>query len=135
VVAAVAAVAVAASAEPAAEVEAPAPIASAPEAAPVVVAEVPAPVVAAPVPVVAPPAPPAAAEPIRIRKSAAELEAERVTMLAGAGLALVETDSQKWRAAYDRASQLVEPVPPKRVLRPQPPIEQGPLIQVETRRQ
>ena len=55
-------------------------------------------------------------------------------MLANAGLALVETDSQKWRAAYDRASQLVEPVLPKRVLRPQPPLEQGPLIQVETSR-
>jgi hypothetical protein len=84
--------------------------------------------------VTAPPAPPVAAEPIRMRKSAAELEAERVAMLSGAGLALVETDSQKWRAAYDRASQMVEPVPPKRVPRQQPPLEQGPLVQVETRR-
>ena len=80
------------------------------------------------------PAPPVAAEPIRVRKSAAELEAGRVAMLAEAGLALVETDAQKWRAAYDRAAQIVEPVVPRRMPRPQPPIEQGPLHQVETRR-
>ena len=90
---------------------------------------------AVPAPVATAPVPPAAAEPILIRKTASEYEAERTAMLAGAGLALVETDAQKWRAAYDRASQLVEPVPPKRVLRPRPPVEQGPLVQVETRRQ
>jgi hypothetical protein len=100
----------------------------------VAAAEVATPAVVAPAPAIAAPVPPVAAEPIRIRKSAAEVEAERVAMLTSAGLALVETDSQKWRAAYDRASQLVEPVPPKRVLRPQPPLEQGPLVQVETSR-
>ncbi len=131
-VAAVAAPEPVAAAEPAAVIDTPAP-APAP-VAPVAAAEVAAPVAVEPAPVPAAPVPPVAAEPIRIRKSAAELEAERLAMLAGAGLALVETDSQKWRAAYDRASQLVEPVPPKRVLRPQPPLEQGPLIQVETSR-
>ena len=113
-------------------VDAPSPVPAA--VAPVPAAEAAAPVVMAPAPAPAAPVPPVAAEPIRIRKSATELEAERVAMLANAGLALVETDSQKWRAAYDRASQLVEPVLPKRVLRPQPPLEQGPLIQVETSR-
>ena len=136
--AAVAAVATVAAAEPFAPVEpvavvdAPSPVPAA--VAPVPAAEAAAPVVMAPAPAPAAPVPPVAAEPIRIRKSATELEAERVAMLANAGLALVETDSQKWRAAYDRASQLVDPVVPKRVLRPQPPLEQGPLIQVETSR-
>ena len=80
-------------------------------------------------------APPAAAEPIRVHKPAAELEAERISMLQGAGLALVETDPQKWRHAYDRATALVEPVIPKRALRPPAPIEHGLLVLVETRKQ
>lgn len=107
----------------AAVVETPAP---APAAAPAAV-------VAAPTPV-APPRPPVAAEPIRMRKPAAELEAERRSMLDAAGLALVETDPQKWREAYDRASSIVEAPVAKRVLKPRPPLEQGPLVQVETRR-
>lgn len=77
-------------------------------------------------------APPVAAEPIVPRKSAAEASAEREAMLQTAGLALVETDAQKWRTAYDHAASLVEPPRPPRVLRPLPPAEQGPLIQVET---
>ena len=55
-------------------------------------------------------------------------------MLQEAGLALVETDAQKWRSAYDRAATYVEPPRPPRVIRPQPPVEQGPLILVETRK-
>ena len=77
----------------------------------------------------------AAAEPIRVPKSAAELETERLAMLAQAGLALVETDAQKWRHAYDRATSVVEAAPPKRVLPPPPPAEHGPLVMVETRKQ
>lgn len=69
-----------------------------------------------------------------MRKSAAEAAAERESMLQSAGLALVETDTQKWRAAYDRAASYVEPARPPRVLRPRAPMEQGPLIQVETRK-
>ena len=69
-----------------------------------------------------------------VRKSAAETAAERESMLQAAGLALVETDSQKWRAAYDRASTYVEPPRPPRVPRPRAQAEQGPLIQVETRK-
>ena len=134
-VAAVAAVAAAepvATAEPAAVVDTPAAVPV--PVVPVAAAEVATPAVIVPAPAIAAPVPPVAAEPIRIRKSAAEIEAERMAMLTSAGLALVETDSQKWRAAYDRASQLVEPVQPKRVLRAQPPLEQGPLVQVETSR-
>ncbi len=80
-------------------------------------------------------APPAAAEPIRVRKPAAELEAERIAMLQGAGLALVETDPQKWRHAYDRATAIIEPVVPKRVVRPPAALDHGPLVLVETRKQ
>jgi ribonuclease E len=125
-----------AQAAPAAEpVQAPAPVA---QAAPVVAAA-PAPVqAAAPMAVQAQApaavAPPRAAEPIVVRKSPAEASAERAQMLEQAGLALVETDTQKWRAAYDRAAAYVEPPRPPRVLRPRPPMEQGPLIQVETRK-
>ena len=63
------------------------------------------------------------------------MEAERLAMLAQAGLALVETDAQKWRHAYDRATSTVEPAQPKRTLRPPPPADQGPLVMVETRKQ
>ena len=87
--------------------------------------------------VLAPPvsvAPPVAAQPIVMRQNAAELANERGAMLSGAGLALIETDAQKWRIAYDRSSALVEPEPPKRTIRMRPPLEQGPLILVETRR-
>ena len=69
-----------------------------------------------------------------MHKPAAELELERRSMLAGAGLALVETDPGKSRLALDRAGSIVEPARAKRVIRPQPPIEQGPLVLVETRR-
>jgi len=107
---------------------------AAPVPAPAPAAEpVPAPVAAAPAPA-APVAPPPAAEPIVMRKSAAESAAERESMLQSAGLALVETDTQKWRTAYDRAASYVEPARPPRALRPRPPMEQGPLIQVETRK-
>lgn len=78
--------------------------------------------------------PPVAAEPIAPRKSAAESAAERETMLQSAGLALVETDAQKLRSAYEHAASFVEPARPPRVLRPRPPMESGPLIQVETRK-
>jgi len=96
------------------------------------VAPVPMPVSAAPTP--AAPVAMSAAETIRVRKSPAEMEAERLAMLEQAGLALVETDAQKWRHAYDRATSMVEPVAPKRVLRPLPPIEHEPLVMVETRK-
>ena len=91
---------------------------------------------AAPPMTVAPPPPtsPPSSEPIRMHKPAAELELERQAMLDGAGLALVETDPGKSRLALDRAGSLVEPARAKRVIRPQPPIEQGPLVLVETRR-
>ena len=69
-----------------------------------------------------------------MHKPAAELELERRAMLDGAGLALVETDPGKSRLALDRAGSLVEPARAKRVIRSQPPIEQGPLVLVETRR-
>ena len=96
-------------------------------------------VAALPIPVAAPPAPAAqvataAAEPIRVRKSAAETEAERLAMLEKAGLALVETDAQKWRHAYARATAMLEPMAPKRVLRPPPPLDHEPLVMVETRK-
>ena len=55
-------------------------------------------------------------------------------MLQGAGLALVETDPQKWRHAYDRATALIEPVAPKRAVRPPEQVEHGPLVLVETRK-
>ena len=55
-------------------------------------------------------------------------------MLSTAGLALVETDAQKWRQAYDRSSSYVEPPRAPRMIRPRPPAEQGPLILVETRK-
>lgn len=55
-------------------------------------------------------------------------------MLEAAGLALIETDAAKWRAAYDRAASIVETPPPPRVIRPRPPVDDGPLVQVETRR-
>ena len=82
----------------------------------------------------APVAPPVASQPIVMRKSAAEAAAEREAMLQAAGLALVETDAQKWRSAYDRSAAYVEPPKPPRVIRPRPPQEQGPLILVETRK-
>lgn len=69
-----------------------------------------------------------------MRKPVEQLLAERQAMLDGAGLALVETDSQKWRAAYDRASSHVEPPPAQRVRRPLPVMDHGPLQQVETRK-
>ena len=80
------------------------------------------------------PAPAQAAEPIVIRKPVEQLLAERQSMLDGAGLALVETDSQKWRAAYDRASSYIEPARTPRVRRPAPALDQGPLQQIETRK-
>ena len=86
---------------------------------------------------VAPPvsvAPPVAAQPIVMRQNPAELANQRSAMLSGAGLALIETDAQKWRVAYERSSALVEPEPPKRTIRMRPPLEQVPLILVETRR-
>ena len=76
----------------------------------------------------------AAAEPILMRKPVEQLLAERQTMLDGAGLALVETDSQKWRAAYDRASSYVEPAAAPRLRRAPPALDHGPLEQVETRK-
>jgi ribonuclease E len=130
--------------EPAVAVEAAAPVVAAPAliAEPAVIAEPAAVAEAAPAPApVTVPSPPpvaatdAGAEPIRVRKPAAELEAERRAMLDTAGLALVETDAQKWRMAYDRAATIVEPPKQKRVIRPQPPVEQGPLVLVETRKQ
>jgi hypothetical protein len=75
-----------------------------------------------------------AAEPIVMRKPVEQLLAERQSMLDGAGLALVETDSQKWRAAYDRASSYVEPARTPRAPRPPAVQDQGPLQQVETRK-
>ena len=69
-----------------------------------------------------------------MRKPIEQLLAERQAMLDGAGLALVETDSQKWRAAYDRASSHVEPPRAPRVRRPLPVLDHGPLQQVETRK-
>ena len=83
---------------------------------------------------VASPRPPVAAEPIQMRKSVDEMLAERQAMLSAAGLALVETDAQKWRAAYDRSATYVEPPRAPRVRRPAPVIDHGPLILVETRK-
>ena len=74
------------------------------------------------------------AAPIVMRKSIEVLLAERQSMLSAAGLALVETDAAKWRAAYDRAAQYVEPPRVPRAKRPAPVIDQGPLILVETRK-
>lgn len=83
---------------------------------------------------VASPRPPVAAEPIRMKKSVDEMLAERQAMLDAAGLALVETDAQKWRAAYDRSAAYVEPPRVPRVRRPAPVVDHGPLILVETRK-
>ena len=83
---------------------------------------------------VASPAPPRAAEPIVMRKSIDEMVAERRSMLESAGLALVETDASKWRAAYDRSAQYTEPPRSPRVKRPAPVIDHGPLLLVETRK-
>ncbi len=91
--------------------------------------------VATPAPMaVASPRPPVAAEPIRMKKSVDEMLAERQAMLDAAGLALVETDAQKWRAAYDRSAAYVEPPRVPRVRRPAPVVDHGPLILVETRK-
>lgn len=79
-------------------------------------------------------APAAAAEQIVMRKPVEQLLAERQTMLDGAGLALIETDAQKWRAAYDRASSFVAPAHAPRVRRAPAPMDRGPLQQVETRK-
>jgi hypothetical protein len=103
----------------------------------------PAPITAAPAPdLLTSPAPapittPAAdvgRQPIVLARTAAELEAERRAMLAAAGLALVETDATKWREAYDRAAAIVEAAPSPRVIRPRTSADDGPLVQVETRR-
>jgi len=128
----------------------PANSAHAPESAPVAIAstastevhhepQVEKPTVVAPVATPAPmpvasPRPPIAAEPIQMRKSVDEMLAERQAMLSAAGLALVETDAQKWRAAYDRSATYVEPPRTPRVRRPAPVIDHGPLILVETRK-
>lgn len=69
-----------------------------------------------------------------MRKAVEELLAERSSMLDAAGLALVETDAGKWRAAYDRSAQYAEPPGAPRVKRPAPVIDQGPLVLVETRK-
>ena len=79
-------------------------------------------------------APAAAAEQIVMRKPVEQLLAERQTMLDSAGLALIETDAQKWRAAYDRASSFVAPAHAPRVRRAPAPMDRGPLQQVETRK-
>ena len=83
---------------------------------------------------VAAPLPPTAAEPIVMRKSVDEMVAERSSMLDAAGLALVETDAGKWRAAYDRSAQYVEPPRAPRVKRAALVIDHGPLVLVETRK-
>ena len=116
------------------------PVVAAPQAAPVELAAPSVSVAEVAVPVAMPVAPAVQvvatpAEPIRVRKSAAELEAERLAMLEQAGLALVETDAQKWRHAYDRATSMTEAAAPKRLPRPTPPAEHGPLVMVETRKQ
>ena len=80
------------------------------------------------------PYPPKSADPIVMRKSVEELHAERHTMLDSAGLALVETDAGKWRAAYDRSARYVEPPRAPRVKRPAVVIDHGPLVLVETRK-
>ena len=80
------------------------------------------------------PSPPKAADPIVMRKSVEELHSERHAMLDSAGLALVETDASKWRAAYDRSAQYTEPPRAPRVKRPAPVIDHGPLVLVETRK-
>ena len=67
-------------------------------------------------------------------KAVEEVLAERSSMLNAAGLALVETDASKWRAAYDRSAQYVEPPRAPRVKRPAAVIDQGPLVLVETRK-
>ena len=79
--------------------------------------------------------PPPTVDPIRVRVSGAELAAQQKRMLEQAGLAMVETDAQKWRGAYERAAAYVEPAQAPRLIRPRPPVEQGPLILVETRKQ
>ena len=92
-----------------------------------------APAASAPAPVYTP-MPPKAGEPIVMRKSVEETVAERSTMLDAAGLALVETDASKWRAAYDRSAQYVELPRAPRVKRPAAVIDHGPLVLVETRK-
>ena len=69
-----------------------------------------------------------------MRKSVEEVLAERSSMLDAAGLALVETDAGKWRAAYDRAAQYAEPPRTPRIKRPAPVTDHGPLVLVETRK-
>ena len=119
-------------AHPHAAENAPAAELKSPEAHPTASASMPvAAIAAAPAPL---PTPAAAPEQIVMRKPVEQLLAERQTMLDGAGLALVETDAQKWRAAYDRASTYVEPAHTPRVRRAPPPMDHGPLQQVETRK-
>ena len=80
------------------------------------------------------PLPPKAVEPIVMRKSVEEAVAERSSMLDAAGLALVETDAGKWRAAYDDSAQHAEPPRAPRVKRPAAVIDHAPLVLVETRK-
>ena len=109
---------------------APAAASVAPAAAPAVMQAATAPAPAA----MQTPYPPRAADPIVMRKSIEELHSERHAMLDSAGLALVETDASKWRAAYDRSAQYTEPPRAPRVKRPAPVIDHGPLVLVETRK-
>jgi hypothetical protein len=55
-------------------------------------------------------------------------------MLDQAGLAMVETNGQKWRSAYDAAQEAPAAPPPRRVLRTPPPLSDEPLVIVETRK-
>ncbi|MRW92129.1 Rne/Rng family ribonuclease [Duganella sp. FT80W] len=97
----------------------------APVAAPVVEAAPAA--VAAPAPVAAAPAPaPVAAAP------SAQIDLQAV--LGSAGLTLAATDPAKLRAAQEAAAQVVAPVRVPRERKPLPPVNEEPLVQVDTRR-
>ena len=69
-----------------------------------------------------------------MRKSVAELQSARHAMLDSAGLALVETNAGKWRAAYEHSAGIVEPPRAARVKRPAAVADHGALELVETRK-
>lgn len=56
------------------------------------------------------------------------------SVLANAGMTWVHTDAQKLQAAQEEAARAVTPPRVPRERKPLPPIQQGPMILVETNR-
>ena len=56
------------------------------------------------------------------------------SMLAAVGLVMVSTDPEKWRVAQEEAARRPVPVRVPRERKPAVVLDEGPLIQVETRR-